>query len=100
MRNGGPWPVEFVSLCSVLQTPRFLLLGTTLHGLKAAVEIEASGTCSHMRNKKLQYLILLSYTAAEDGSCDGYDWMAQLHEALVAAVQYGAVPRIQATRED
>jgi hypothetical protein len=53
-----------------------------------------------MRNKKLQYLILLSYTAAEDGSCDGYDWMAQLHEALVAAVQYGAVPRIQATRED
>lgn len=26
--------------------------------------------------------------------------MAQLHEVLVAAVQYGAVPRIQATREE
>ncbi|KAL7926438.1 hypothetical protein ACQKWADRAFT_280285 [Trichoderma austrokoningii] len=30
----------------------------------------------------LQHLILFSYTAAEDGCCGEYYWMAQLHKAL------------------
>lgn len=91
--------MDLMSLCSVPQTPRLLLLGTTLHGSKA-VEIEASGICSHMRNSCCSISSYFSYTSAEDGCGNGCYWMAQLHEALVAAVQYGAVPRIQDTRED
>ncbi|PON25162.1 hypothetical protein TGAM01_v205848 [Trichoderma gamsii] len=54
-----------------------------------------------MRNNKLQYLILFGYTAAEDGTAvtDATGWHSCM-KALVAAVQYGAWSRIQATRED
>ncbi|PTB40097.1 hypothetical protein M441DRAFT_426493 [Trichoderma asperellum CBS 433.97] len=50
MRNGGPWAVDLVSLCSVLRPLGFLLLGTTLYGSMAAVGIEASSIRSHIRN--------------------------------------------------
>ncbi|KAL9480886.1 hypothetical protein ACSS6W_005672 [Trichoderma asperelloides] len=50
MRNGGPWAVDLVSLCSGLRLLRFLLLGTTLYGSMAAVGIEASSIRSHIRN--------------------------------------------------
>lgn len=42
--------MDLVSLCSVLRTSRFLLLGTTLYGSMAAVGIEVANIRSHVRN--------------------------------------------------